>query len=68
MSTYSENRPPTNTALALLLMWSLVKLDVRGGELPDIDVSEGLDEWDEEEGIGQEEIIEPEEMDVDEYN
>lgn len=44
------------------------KLDVRGGELPDIDVSEGLDEWDEEEGIGQEEIIEPEEMDVDEYN
>lgn len=44
------------------------KLDVRGVELPDIDVSEGLDEWDGEEEIGQEEIIEPEEMDVDEDN
>ncbi len=44
------------------------KLDVRDVELPDIDVSEGLDEWDEEEEIGQEEIIEPEEMDVDEDN
>jgi len=31
-------------------------------------VSEGLDEWDGEEEIGQEEIIEPEEMDVDEDN
>ncbi len=44
------------------------KLDVRGVELPDIDVSEGLDELDEEEEVGQEEIIEPEEMDVDEDN
>ena len=44
------------------------KLDVRDVELPDIDVLEGLAEWDEEEEIGQEEIIEPEEMDVDEDN